>query len=354
MTDSVQKSDGELSMFVLGTTLLRSRWRIARWTILGAVLAALTVVTKPALFRASASFAPQGNDQSRAGLASLAGQFGLSLPSTGQTLSPDYYARLLRSRSLLRRIAADTFVVAELGGRRVPFVELFEIDDPSPLRREDTAVLQLGQIVSASVVKTTGIVELSAATRWRSVSLAIVDALVAGVNEFNQRSRQVQAASERKFVEGRLAIADADLRSAENRLEAFLRGNRQFSNSPELALQRDRLQREVGQRQQVYTTLAQSYEEVRIREVRDTPVITVIEPPSAPALPEPRGRSKVVLLGIMLGGFIGMMIVLTSDMMARRRASGDPEAAGFVGAFEAVKSDLGRPFRLLGRFGRRS
>src|SRR5690349_6688930 len=79
------RDEDEISLFALATTLLRDRWRIARWTFLGGALAALAVFSKPALYRANASFMPQTNEPSRSGLSTLAGQFGLSLPVTGQT-----------------------------------------------------------------------------------------------------------------------------------------------------------------------------------------------------------------------------------------------------------------------------
>jgi uncharacterized protein involved in exopolysaccharide biosynthesis len=345
MTYAGTGGDTERSMYVIATTLLRSRGRILRWTVAGALLALATVIAKPAVYKASASFAPQGNDPGRSGLASLAGQFGVALPTTSQTLSPDYYARLLKSRSLLRRVVADTFVVQEEGGKRIPFTALFKLNQATAQLREDAGVTLLERIVNASVAKTTGIVEVSVATRWRSVSIAIVQALVSGVNEFNQNTRQSQASEERKFVEGRMAIANAELRAAEDRMESFLRSNRQYTNSPDLTLQRERLQRDVIQRQQVYSQLAQSYEEVRLREVRDTPLITIIEPPSAPALPEPRGRSKVAFLGIMLGGFIGVMLVIFSDLRERRRLAGESDADELVAALQAARGDLARPFR---------
>ena len=346
-TEPRHEDDGELSLFAMGTTLLRGRWRIARWTIAGLLIALAAVITQPALYRATASFAPQGADPGRAGLASLASQFGVAIPASGQSMSPEYYARLLKSRSLLRTIVSDTFVVAEQGALRLPFTQLFELTAADPVRREDDGVAVLEKLVGASVSKTTGIVELSASTRWRSVSIAVVGALVKGVNEFNQRSRQEQASSERQFVEGRLAIASTELRATEDRLEEFLQRNRQMGTSPELSLQRERLQREVTQRQQVYGTLAQSYEEMRIREVRDTPVITVIEPASAPALPEPRGRTKVAILGILLGGFVGVMLVLLSDMLARRRGAGDAEVMEFLNSVHAATQQVSRPFRRL-------
>lgn len=341
---------GDMSMFAIATLLLRN-WRRVMWlTVAGAVFALASVISRPALYKAMASFAPEASEASRSGLTSLAGQFGVSLPAGGQTLSPDYYAKLLVSRTLLRRLAVDTFVIEEMGGKRVSFFDLFEIQGTNQTLREDLAVAQLTKMVGTSVSKTTGIVEVTVRTKWRSVSLALVTALVDGVNEFNTQSRQTQAGTERLFVEGRLAVADSDLRSAEERLGQFVRSNRQFSGSSELTLQRDRLERQVSQKQQLYTTLSQSYEQARIREVRDTPVITVVEAPAVPSWPEPRGRTQVVLLGIMVGGIAGLILVFMDDAFSRRRAHGDPDASEFMVALRSAAGPLFALFqRLSGR-----
>jgi uncharacterized protein involved in exopolysaccharide biosynthesis len=330
----------EASLFALATALLRNRWRIARWMFVGGGLAALVALTTPALYVASASFIPEGNDPSRSGLANLAGQFGLTIAAGNQSQSPDFYTRLLTTRVLLMPIVRDTFVVREMGGRRIPFLDLFKIGRGPVTLREEQGVRGLTRVVNTSVAKTTGVVEVSVATEWPSVSLAIANALLNGVNEFNQRTRQGQAAAERKFVEGRLALAGSDLRAAEDRLESFLRTNREFGGSQELIFQRERLQRDLALKQQVFTSLTQSYEEVRIREVRDTPVITVIEPPSVPTVPQPRGRLLRVLLGIILGGFVGTLVALMSDTINRRRNEGDPQANEFVGTLGEMKGEM--------------
>lgn len=347
MSESKWKGDDDISLVGLGTTLLRNRWRIARWMLLGAVVAGLWAFSKPAVYSASASFVPQGNDVSRTGLASFAGQFGVALPNTNPSLSPEFYSALLKSHVLLRDVAKDTFVVRGLGNRRVRFVDLFKVQGASEKEREDKAIRLLMDIVKTSVAKTTGIVEVSVATRWPSVSLAIVARLVEGVNAFNQRTRQVQAADERKFVEGRLTVAGAELRQAEGQLEDFLTTNRQFGVSSELTMQRDRLQRNVTLRQQVFTSLTQSLEEARIREVRDTPVITVIEPPWVPTMPEPRRRAALILLGSLFGASVGAARSLVSGMMLRRRQYGDGEAGEFLDTLSEAKGDLLLPVRWL-------
>jgi capsule polysaccharide export protein KpsE/RkpR len=247
---------------------------------------------------------------------------------------------------LLTPIARDTFVVQERGGRRIAFLDLFRIAGNSEKRRVEEGVRQLQTIVKPSIVRTTGVVEVSVATEWQSVSLAIANELLIGVNQFNQRTRQGQAAEERKFVEGRLALAASDLRAAEDRLQDFLKTNRQFTGSPDLTFERDRLGRDVTLKQQVFTSLTQSYEEVRIREVRDTPVITVIETPSVPTLPEPRRRLARVLLGLIVGALFGAFLAFVSGAIARRRQEGDSEANEFVNTLGEVKG------KMLGRFRR--
>jgi uncharacterized protein involved in exopolysaccharide biosynthesis len=169
---------------------------------------------------------------------------------------------------------------------------------------------------------------------------------VDGINDFNRRTRQGQASTERKFVESRLAVEASVLRAAEDRLEAFLRNNRQWAGSPDLTFQHDRLQREVLMQQQVFTSLTQSFEEVSIREVRDTPVITVVESPSHPVRPEPRYRAVGVLLGAVLGTMIGALVAFISEALARRRTGMNSDADEFVKALGEFKNEL------LGRFRR--
>ncbi len=108
MSDQIE---GDVSILEILTQLIQ-RWKlIAICTVIGGGVAAVSVVSRPPLFRAYASFASQPTDQGRAGLASLAGQFGIAMPGTGQAASPEYYAKLITSRALLLAVARDSFQV---------------------------------------------------------------------------------------------------------------------------------------------------------------------------------------------------------------------------------------------------
>jgi hypothetical protein len=239
------------------------------------------------------------------------------------------YVELLNSRTLLEPIVLDTVVVQEERGRRVAFMDLLEIEAPTTERRLDLAVRALGGMVAASEERKLAAVKVTVTTRWPSVSLALTQRLMQRVNQFNLETRKSQAAMERQFVEAQSAEAEHTLRSAEDRLQVFLQRNRSIAGSPELGFERDRLQREVVLRQQVYTSLLQSREEARIREVRDTPVITVFEKPRLPLVGESRKSVNKALLGGIVGGMLGVLIAFLAHGLSGARQIPSEEAREF-------------------------
>jgi uncharacterized protein involved in exopolysaccharide biosynthesis len=348
MTEAEWDDAGDtISLFAIGTLLLRRRWLIVALALLGATLTLAFVWSRPALYRASASFIPQAADNTRSSLSGIAGQLGVSLPvNLAQTLSPEFYARLLKSRELLGVVGRDTLTVPELGGGRIAVADLLMVDSGTAKEREEGAVQVLSKRINAPVPKATSVVDFDVATEWPSVSLAIARALIVGVNDFNKRTRRDQASAERQFVEGRVAVVSAELRSAEDRLQQFLQTNRQ-SQSPELRFAQDRLERDVSLRQQVFTSLKQSYEEVRMREVRDTPVISLVDQPSVPSKAESRGRGVRTLLGLVGGAGIGALLAIVQGLMTRRRAQGDAAADEFVSEVGEMKGQVMRRMRRL-------
>ena len=74
--------------------------------------------------------------------------------------------------------------------------------------------------------------------------------------------------------------------------------------------------------------------------MRDTPVITVFEPPNAPSLPRPRGLLIGTILGFILGGLIGVLLSFTSGLLTRHRESGSTDAEEFANALREAKGQI--------------
>ena len=63
-------------------------------------------------------------------------------------------------------------------------------------------------------------------------------------------------------------------------------------------------------RQQLYTTLSEAYNQARIDEVRNTPALTIIEPPREPAEPDSRLLLLRALIGLVGGAAVGVILSL--------------------------------------------
>ena len=323
------ETDEEVSVFWLAAVLLRNRRLIAGCMLVGIAIAVVIALLRPKTYTATFSFLPQTTqDPSRAGLSSLAGQFGINLGSLGGSQeSSQLYADLLTTREVLDPIAADSFSVNGTSGKRAPLAQFLSVSGSKPpVVAEKTRRKLREDVITTSVAqRTTGMVTVRVRTESPFVSLAIAQRLLDGLNHFNLITRQSQAREERRFTEQRLTDAKASLRSQEDALQYFLQSNRNFNEAAAQRFQQDRMQREINLQQQVVASLEQQYEADRIREVRDTPVITVVESPILPAIADSRLRGLIILLGFIAGLAVGVIAVLARESFSRQRMVGrDP------------------------------
>lgn len=310
--------------------ILRRRLRIVLIVVVLSAIAALYSLSAAPKFISSASFSLQGSDSHR--LSGLAAQIGLALPTgEGGQQSPAYYQELLTSREILAQAASASYVDS-IGGRAVPtsLASVYNVAAEDRATRLDDVVSKLRSAVSTTRSRESGIIQVTVTAPSPLLAQQILAKLVGLLGDFNLKTRQSQAANERRFVEGRLADTRTALRIAEDRLQTFLQSNRGgFSNVPQLSLEHDRLMREVTLRQELYNSLSQSYEQARLDEVRDTPVITIIEVPNRPVRRASRGLLKALLVAIMIGLLVGVVPAIVRVMTRKPPESFDEERREF-------------------------
>ena len=197
----------------------------------------------------------------------------------------------------------------------------------------------------------TSIVSISVKTAYPDLSRQVADSLLGAVSRFNLERRQSQASAERRFTEGRLGEVRTDLRRAEDELQFFLLRNR-ILGSADLEAQRERLTREVVLQQQVYSTLAQAYERAKLEEVRDTPVLTVVQSPEAALRPDSRRLATKGILGLLIGLLLGALIALMRDRFGRHEGVPQNELQDFAELKRMTIGDVKHPLRAIGRWRR--
>jgi len=327
--------DRVVTLTGLAATMLQSRRLLILFAFLGAAAGVAAARLPQATFTSSASFTPQGDGQSGMGnLSGLAGQFGIQVPRSSVSQSPEFYEELMRTRTFLSPILLDTYGT---GTDVASLLDLSKVGGATQAERLDLVLEWFrGAVFSSSVSTSTGVVSIGVKTNWPRVSQAIAERLLQGIREYNLSSHQTQARVERQFLQTRVEDAREELHSAEAELQTFLEQNRQFENSSVLRFQHDRLERQVLARQEVFNGLVQAYEQARIQEVRKTPVITVLDSPDLPARRDARNTVLKAFLGLITGGMLGTMIALA------RAGTGDvtdPDAQALLTAWSETKRD---------------
>lgn len=341
----------EISVLSLVNTILRHRGLVVGVAVVSLLTLVGLTLLGPRTYVSSSAVLPRSRNVA-SNLAGLAEQFGLTVPMTENTESPDFYVDLLRTRHILSQAVRTRYVFhSDTGRMSGTLVELFRVKGRTGALREEAAIQLLRDNLEIDVRKT-GVVSLDVTTRYAALSELVNRRLVELIQRFNLDTRQSQAGAERKFTEGRLDEVQRDLREAENRLQAFLQGNRDYRNSPVLLFQQERLNRQVSRQQELYNSLSKAYESAKIEEVRDTPVLTVVEPPQLPIRPKPRGLLKKGVLALAVGTLIGVLLAFGLDLLVRSRHEYSDDFEEFTALRRAAVDDLLHPSRPLRRLAR--
>jgi uncharacterized protein involved in exopolysaccharide biosynthesis len=331
--------------------LLRLALRHRRLLIVAPALAGAFVVALGLLgdrsWTANASIVAQSPGGSVSRLAGLAAQFGMQMPTSGGGQSPEFFADVLRSDGMIRRLLATPYALPS--GDSIDLAQSLIPGEENAARRAELALRDMRNRITASVGLKSGIIRVSAKLGDPELARQVVERSIAELNALNIASEQAMASQERRFTDDRLELARRELRTAEDRLEQFLRSNRIFNGAPALVLEEERLRRAVNLRQQVVVGLAQALEQARLEEVRNVPVISVVEAPVRPALPDSRKLVLKALFAAFSVGALAIGILLVGEWRRRFAASNPMDAAEVDRLTQEAAADIKRPWRLLSR-----
>lgn len=335
-----REGDGGPTLWSYGIVLLRHRFLLFFIPVVAMAVTAALSLSSPREYVAPAAFLPQEPPAASNGLGQVASQLLLATPRPSTT-SAQFYMDLLRSREVQRAVALTSYAIpgdSSVSGTLLKYFGLNETDTAASVIR---ALRRFGSIVDVRGDRTTGLVRLDVRTRHPVLSTLVAARFLELVNDYNLRRRQSQARAEREFVEQRLTAGQQALLDAEEALAAFYKRNRRFQDSPELVADESRLQRAVTLRQQLYLDLAKSHELAKIEEVRNTPVITVIEHPQGFVEPRARGTiRKSAVVGI-LGAFVAVVLSFMLEYLRRSRLADAKEFGEFMDLWRKWLAGIG-------------
>lgn len=311
----------QLSLLSVIALLLDRRRRIVGLS-LGAALVAAPITWLTSDYVVTASFIPDGSETSGS-IPGLAATFGVSLGTLGDGESLEFYAGLLRSNHILAQLLDKQVPTDSLNSSinpRMRIFELLELPNPQDELRELPGIIdELRKTISVATDLEAGVVRVTTRARSPNVAERLSRALLELVNDFNLDKRQSRARVERLWLEERLSEATNTLADAEQALQAFFESNRAGeTSSPRLLFQRQSLERQVDQAFQLSVGLRESYEQARIEEIRNTPIVTVLDQPEGFAERDSRLLTTTVL-ALLFGAAVAIASIFLQIYLATQR-----------------------------------
>lgn len=276
---------------------LSRRW--LWWTLaplLGAGLGAVMAIVWPKTWAATTSFVPEqaisGGSNGILGaigsIGSLLGDNGGALGKLSDGPSGEFYADVLTSQELLVATLKSEYDDPRAPGTKRPLLDIVEPKGESPGQRLGNATRALRRKTTIELTRRSGIVKLTVRLRDPALAADVANTMLVLLNKFNLDRRQRTSADQRRFAELRLLTARRELDSIASVRQAFLEENRALSNSPRLLARYDELDRLVQVKEGVLLGLTRTFEENRVSEVKDTPLIAIVDHAMVPDRPEQR------------------------------------------------------------------
>ena len=295
------------------------------WRTLGLVVGSATLAfaissALPRWYKAGATLVVDTGQQMNlggaAGVLGLAAQLGFGA-GTGPT-NPLFYEAFLRSRSLQERVTTARFPLGEHGELRT-LEQYWSHRDQPTMRQHWGAVRRLANHLETSANPRIQQVTFTVEGPSMPVAKLMADTILAALNDLLVAVRRRRATAERGFLEGRFQALGDSLRVREDGLRRFYEQNRNLS-SPQLQFEDLRLRREVERVQSVYAQLGSQLEQARIQEVRDTPALTVVDPPSEPVTKSAPRRRLWMLTAALLGAALALLLAMTETASSQMQA----------------------------------
>lgn len=286
-------------------------------------------ILKPEYVSNAKILLPENKSQSFSGIAGLASQFGVNLPSSSRAdlSSPSLFPELLKSRTFAIKILRKKFYSSALN-RKTSLLSILSSSEGDSGEIDDNEIIQyiplLNETLEFKKIPATNFSELSVTTNDPTLSRQLAQEIIGELELLNRFYKSQSVSEKTKFISERIVTVEDDLISSEKKLKEFNEQNRQIS-SPSLQLELDRFSREVEIQKGIYLTLKQQLELAKIEEVQEASIVQVLDPPQLPLGPSNKNLKKTILLSLFVGLGLGIIIgffrsyINNDDMHERRK-----------------------------------
>ena len=270
------------------------------------------------VYTATAKLLPISAEKSGGSIRGLASQFGIGLgekASAGGLSSSNMVPDIIKSRLLAKELL-KVELKTEKYKEALPLINIISGNPDKSIKWPDAAINAYATVLLLNIEieqsKESALIQLFVNASEPGLAKDIASAIIDLLNKTMSRFKISQVKEKKYFIENRLNEINVDLKASEEKLKDFRIKNRSISSSPSLILEQSRLLREVEAHTQVFITLKQEFEMVKISEIDISTIVQVLDPPEKPLYKTSPKSSKVKLVSILFGIFLSFAYIILS------------------------------------------
>jgi len=310
----MNNNNNEINFFTIVKILSNNKKYIVFSIATPLFLAAIYIYIATPQYRSYISINPV-NDQSTSasGLQGIASTFGMDIGDNNN--SSFYIPDIVNSRILKEAIIYNKWNT-QAGSDSLNLISYWEIDKDSgfsfrslfvnnkyiikDVKYLEAALEKLTEQISVTEEES-GLIIISVLMEEPQLAADISNFIARYIKDYISEIMLLHSSKHRKFIEERLENSKLELSLSEEQLTQFRKKHPFAMDTPDLQLQRGRLIRNVEVNQQVYITLRQQYEMARIDELKETPVINILDKGQISMKKEKPRLGLIILSSLILG-----------------------------------------------------
>lgn len=265
-------------------------------------------------FRSTATvLLPNSQSGSMGGLAGLASQFGVNIPSGSGSAqadlsSPLLIPELLRSRTFVETLLSEKFYI-NIYKKELSLLAIMNGGIDPPADKREVLITEIFPDINDMINFTSGgsFSQISVVAFEPLFAKELSDAVLKNIAIMNSNFRSQSLKEKTLFIENRIKVVERDLKDAELKYKLFLEQNRQVI-SPSLQLDQERISRDVEIQKEIYLTLKQQLELAQIEQIEEASIIKILDKPQLPLYPFNIKLKTSLLISLFAGIAFGILL----------------------------------------------
>lgn len=328
-----QEIKAPINLGKLWHVVWKEKWIIILVGVLATLGGGYYAFTAQEEFESQGKILPEIPPSATGSLGSLAGALGLSgidLKNATEAIRPDLYPEVLKSTTFYLDLMKQPVVTR--ANQKLTFEDFYhrvveENEEIDTLllkkfnveakgfyvlnRLNEDRIKDLRKRIFSTYDRKAGVISINVKLPDPVVAATVTKFSMDYLTEYVINYRTQKNRREVDFLAERLSIARGKFYANQEK-------KAQYSDQFQAAtirlqaadVKRERIQAEYNTSSSFYNSLLTKYEEAKIKLHQETPVIKVLEPPTAPTRKSEPKRSVIIALSGLVGGFLGILIAL--------------------------------------------